>query len=74
MVLQYSHPTNSDPSDRLQLKLDGFPPETTNFVLQNQLTHSSKHSRDSLGPSFADSRNLTDVHKMTYADPLSYLP
>jgi len=71
IVLKYLHPTDSD---RLQSKLDSFTLGTTNLVLQNRLARSTKHSRDSLCPSFANSRNLTDVHKMPYADPLSYLP
>jgi len=71
IVLQYSHRTNSD---RLRSKLDSFRPRTTNFVLQNRLARSTKHSLDSLCPSFANSRNLTDVHKMPDADPLSDLP
>ena len=61
MVLQYSHPTHSEPSDRLQLKLNGFPPGTTNFVLQNRLARSTKHNLDSLCPSITNARNLTDV-------------
>ena len=71
MVLQYSHPAHSD---RLQLKLNGFPPGTTNFVLQNRLPRSTKHNLDSLCPSITNARNLTDVRLMPYADPLSYLP
>jgi len=71
IVLKYLHPINSD---LLQSKLDSFTPGTTNFVLQNRLARITKHSRDSLCPSFANSRNLTDVHKMLDTEPLSYLP
>jgi len=74
MVLQYSHLTNLDSSDRLQLKLDSFTPGTTYFDLQNRFARSTKHNLDSLCRKSAKSRNLTDVRKMPYADPLSYLP
>jgi len=47
IVLQYAHPTNSD---RWQSKLDGITPRTINFVLQNRLARSTKHSPDSLCP------------------------
>ena len=71
IVIKYLHPTHSE---QLQSKLDSFTPGTTNFVPQNRLVRSTKHSLGSLCPSFANCRNLTDVHKMPDADPLSYLP
>jgi len=50
IVLQYSHPTNSH---LLQTKRDRFRPRTTNFVLENRLARSTKHSRDSLCPALS---------------------